>query len=183
MAINQSLSGKIAHRGYVLLILGFAVRNRLLKHSCLVLCSLFTFAYLTSCGTDEELTESGQGAAFDQLWSGVFNRCGSCHGRDVSGTEGGPDLTDKSTFTAMLLGKTGDDYPEWTTFAVNQENCVDKSFIASGRSSQSLVVAIFDSQVASNMGCDVKDHTEPSQNISISSSQLQTLKDWIDEGP
>jgi hypothetical protein len=138
---------------------------------------------LTSCGTDEEPTESGQGAAFDQLWSGVFNRCGSCHGSDASGTEGGPDLSDKSTFTAMLLGKTGEDYPEWTTFAVNQENCLDKSFISSGRSSQSLIVAIFDSDVASSMGCDVKDHTEPSQSISISSSQLQALKDWIDEGP
>lgn len=156
---------------------------RLVKTSCLILSSLLAFTCMNSCGTDEEITESANGAAFNQLWSGVFSRCGSCHGRDMSGTEGGPDLTDRSTFTEMLLGKTGADYPDWTTFAVNREDCMDISFIKSGASTQSLLVAILDSSVAENIGCDVKDHTEIPQSISISTSLLDTLKDWVDEGP
>lgn len=145
------------------------------------LCALMALVLVVGCGTDTKEDATTSASTYDKLWDSTFSRCGSCHGAGSSDTLGGPDLGSKSTFRDALVGKKGSDYPDWQTFQVNRESCLAISFIAASDSARSLVVAIFDSAVASAL-CEVKAHDQAPQSVTMSDSTLATLKQWIDEG-
>lgn len=133
-----------------------------------------------ACGSDD-ITETG-GSAYDQLWTSLFENCGTCHGAGFAGTVGGPDLSDKSSFISALSGKKGSDFPSWDTFNANRQACLDQQFLVPGDASSSMLLAIFSPSAASSVNCSVDDHTSIPQNLSVSSSVLEDLTDWINAG-
>lgn len=137
---------------------------------------------LTRCGSLEDLVEVPD-TPYGELWSELFNRCGACHGVSSAGTEGGPDLTTLDATHRNLVGKRGNDYPDWDTFFNNRPDCETIPFIAPGNPNNSLVVAILDDTVADGLApCVPSDHTGPPMRISASAETMSKLRDWISDG-
>lgn len=134
---------------------------------------------LLRCGSDEKKSAT----KFDQLYNSLFNQCGACHGIGFADTEGGPDLTSKDKVYENLVGKKGSDFPDWNQFKAIRQACANIPFINPGKANSSLVVAIFDNQIADSLDpCVVADHTSGVQLINISPATLALLKEWINEG-
>jgi len=147
---------------------------------------------LSACGSDKKSEEDTTPCAsanaivaeatYASLWTNVFSgRCGTCHGVGATGTAGGPDMRTKEAFYANLVGKTVNDYADWDQAQITLGSCLTTPLINSGKSSESLVVAVLDAAAVS-VGCTVKPHKEPPQNVCISNGSLANLKKWIDNG-
>ncbi len=159
--------------------------NKTIIKIALIFSGISIVIQFSACGAkDAEKTASSNGA-FDLLWTNVFaDSCGTCHGVESnSNTAGGPDLRTKATFHSNLVNKKPSDYADWTIFKSTKVACAAISFVNPAASTQSLLVAIFDSTVSEDLApCQVKSHLTPDQNITISADNLTSLKSWIDAG-
>jgi hypothetical protein len=138
---------------------------------------------LISCSSEDKSETAATLAPYDDLWTNVFSKqCGTCHGPGTdSKTAGGPDLRTSEKFYEQLVGKTGDDYPDWDTYQKNRADCLSFNFIKASSAAESVVMAILDTSVSLD-GCTIKSHLDAPQSVSISDAYKTKLKTWINDG-
>lgn len=164
------------------------LRTRTLK----VGLSLMFMLSLWSCGSDKKSEDTSPCAAadaivadatYDSLWTNVFSaRCGTCHGANATGTDGGPDLRTKALFHENMVNKSIADYPAWLTAKTNQGSCLTTPLIKEGSAAGSMIVGTLDATAFTVADCEPKPHKEAPQSICISNGSLAALKKWIDNG-
>ncbi|MBI2915536.1 MAG: hypothetical protein HYY07_01600 [Elusimicrobia bacterium] len=122
---------------------------------------------ITSCkrGGDSPpsaLPEPSTSATFTQVYSifsGAGCLTGGCHGASAA-----PLMNSQSSAYSNMVGKTS--------------NCSGKTYVVSGNSSASYLIE----KIASNPSCGSRMPQGNASYFDSNSSQLQTIKDWINDG-
>lgn len=134
-----------------------------------------------SCGPSSE-----KDPTYTNVWNEVLSdqaqNCGRCHGpgSTFSETLNGPDLSNKSSAYKDLYDKSrSSDFPGWGPAS----NCDTIKLIAPENASSSLVVASLDEKINETITtCTSSFDIHKHNNVTLSSSELKLLKDWINKG-
>ncbi len=133
---------------------------------------------LVGCGTEEE----SDTASYSSLWESSFRGCGlHCHSPDsANGTENGPDMTTKDKFYSNLVGKSLQDFPDWS----KDGNCDSVDFITPGDAAKSSLPASliqsFSDDLSALLNCTSSFNLHAVNNIII--NDQNGLISWIDAG-